>query len=57
MESKLDKIFHHVAFTTFWGLVLGLLVITVLQINQWENNMINICIQKDHTYNECIMPR
>lgn len=55
METLFDKICHHVAFTTFWTLVILLVVILTLRFNQWENQNINACIEKGNSYNQCIV--
>lgn len=52
METTIDKIFHHFAFTIFWVLVIAILITTLMRVIQWDNQSIKECI--DRGYSEAI---
>jgi len=53
MNSKLDKIFHHIAFTTFWFLVIAIIISTFMLIFQWQENKIKYCMDKGYSEAIC----
>lgn len=52
MENNIYKIFHHISFTLFWGLLLALFIISFMRQMQYEDGMIKECI--DRGYPEAI---
>jgi len=53
--QTLDKIFHHVAFTTFWFLVIALLGIWMWYLSIGEKQDLKACMDKGHSYEQCVI--
>jgi hypothetical protein len=54
MSEKIsDKIFHHVAFTLFWLLLIAVIVISIIRIIQWDNGMVKECIDRGYSEEMC----
>lgn len=52
-KETIGKIFHHVAFTLFWGLTITLLILIILQIIQWDNQNIRTCLDRGYSEATC----
>lgn len=44
----IDKVFHHIAFTLFWGLVIAVVITTIMRWVQYDNQMVADCVDKGY---------
>jgi hypothetical protein len=53
VKETIGKIFHHIAFTLFWGLIIALLILIILQIIQWNSQSIKTCLDRGYSEATC----
>jgi len=53
MQNTIDKIFHHIAFTLFWSLLIAVIITSIMRINQWNDGQIQLCVDRGYSYERC----
>lgn len=49
----INKIYHHIAFTLFWGLVIAVIITSIMRWGQWDNQVIADCIDRGFSEDTC----
>jgi hypothetical protein len=52
-NSVFYKSFKHIAFSAFWILVACIVVILFLRLNQWNNEQLQVCMDRGYSLLQC----